>query len=115
VLVSSHLLAEVAQVVDDVVVISGGRLRARGPLEQVLSRKGGAAAVRSPDAERLAQALTAQGLRVERVAPDELVVHGAVAARVGEVAASERVVLHALADHARSLEEAFLEITGDAP
>ena len=115
VLVSSHLLAEVAQVVDDVVVIAHGRLRARGVLSEVLGRDGGAAVVRSPDSERLASALTGRGARVERTGPDALVVHGMLAAGVGEVAAAERVVLHALADQTRSLEEAFLELTGEAP
>jgi ABC-2 type transport system ATP-binding protein len=114
VLVSSHLLAEVAQVVDDVVVIAGGRLRARGPLAEVLDHAGGAAFVRSPDSERLVRALSAQGVSVERVGMDELHVHGAPAARVGEVAAAEGVVLHALSDRTRSLEEAFFELTGDA-
>ena len=115
VLVSSHLLAEVAQVVDDVVVIAGGRLRARGTLAEVLGRDGGGATVRSPDAERLASALATSGASVTRTGPDGLVVHGAPAARVGEVAAAQGIVLHALADQTRSLEEAFLDLTGEAP
>jgi ABC-2 type transport system ATP-binding protein len=115
VLVSSHLLAEVAQVVDDVVVIADGRLRARGALSEVLGHAGGAATVRSPDADRLARALSAQGVTVERVSADELAVHGTPAARVGEVAAVEGLVLHALADRTRSLEEAFFELTGEVP
>ncbi|CAA9510482.1 MAG: Efflux ABC transporter, ATP-binding protein [uncultured Solirubrobacteraceae bacterium] len=113
VLVSSHLLAEVAQVVDDVVVIAGGRLRARGTLAEVLGHEGGGAAVRSPDSDRLASLLTAQGAKISRTGPDELLVGGMPAARVGEVAAAERLVLHALGDRSRSLEDAFLELTGE--
>jgi ABC-2 type transport system ATP-binding protein len=107
------VLAEVAQVVDDVVVIAGGRLRARGTLAEVLGHEGGGASVRSPDSERLASALSAQGADVRRTARDELLVGGMPAARVGEVAAAERLVLHALGDRSRSLEDAFLELTGE--
>ena len=115
VLVSSHLLAEVAQVVDDVVVISRGRLRARGPLADVLGRSGRAAVVRSPDADGLARALAGEGLAARSGAVDgELLVTGAPAARVGEVAAAHGIVLHALADRSASLEEAFLDLTGEA-
>src|SRR5215212_2541285 len=67
VLVSSHLLAEVAQSVDDVVIIAGGEMRGRGPLEQVLGgAEGPAAEVRAQDPERLAGALERRGHRVER-------------------------------------------------
>ena len=112
VLVSSHLLAEVAQSVDDVVVISNGALRGKGTLEEVLGRGEGAATeVRSPDAERLAGALEGQGFRVERHA-DRLVVAGAAPEQVGELAAAERIVLHGLAARSRSLEDAFLSLTG---
>jgi ABC-2 type transport system ATP-binding protein len=112
VLVSSHQLAEVAQVVDDVVVIARGRLRARGALAEVLGGGQHQATVRSPDGARLAQALSTRGLRVVAAGPD-LLVDGASGAQVGEIAAAEGVVLHALGDRGRSLEEAFLELTGE--
>ena len=78
VLVSSHLLAEVAQSVDDVVIISHGELRGQGTLEQVLGGGGDGPAteVRTPDAERLAQALERRGYTVEREG-DVLLVHSA--------------------------------------
>ncbi|HEX2103399.1 MAG TPA: ATP-binding cassette domain-containing protein, partial [Solirubrobacteraceae bacterium] len=113
VLVSSHLLAEVAQGVDDVVVIAQGELRARGPLEEVLGGAEPATVVRARELDRLAGALDAHGLRIERRRPDELVVHGAVPEAVGEVAADQRVVLTHLSGMARSLEDAFLELTGE--
>src|SRR5829696_4225332 len=63
VLVSSHLLSEVAQSVDDVVVISHGVLRANGPLEQVLgSPEGPVTRVRATDADRLAALLGERGV-----------------------------------------------------
>jgi len=114
VLVSSHLLAEVAQSVDDVVVIAGGELRGQGTLEQVLGGSDGPATeVRGPDLEGFAQALKRRGHDVHSEG-DHLVVAGATPERVGEVAAEERAVLTGLTPRARSLEAAFFELTGQA-
>jgi ABC-2 type transport system ATP-binding protein len=112
VLVSSHLLAEVAQSVDDVVIISQGEVRAHGTLEEVLGGTDGAVTeVRALDAERLALALERQGFRVER-SDDALLVSGASTEAVGRVANEERVVLTGLAPRSRSLEDAFFALTG---
>jgi ABC-2 type transport system ATP-binding protein len=112
VLVSSHLLAEVAQSVDDVVVIADGELRGQGTLEQVLGgSEGPATEVRGPDLEGFAQALKRRGHAVQSEG-DHLVVAGASPERVGEVAAEEGAVLTGLAPRARSLEAAFFELTG---
>jgi ABC-2 type transport system ATP-binding protein len=111
VLVSSHLLSEVAQSVDDVVVISRGRLRASGPLESVLGRpEGPVTRVRSADAGRLAALLRERGIAAERQDSNALLVRGAPEA-VGAVAAEHRVALAELVAVSRSLEEAFLELT----
>ena len=113
VLVSSHLLAEVAQSVDDVVVIANGELRGQGTLEQVLGGGDGpSTVVRAKDPERLARALERRGHRVEREG-DELIVLGATPEQVGEVAAEEQIALIGLAPRSRSLEEAFFELTED--
>ena len=112
VLVSSHLLAEVAQSVDDVVVIAAGELRGQGTLDQVLG--GGdtpSTEVRAQDNERLAAALERRGHRVEREG-DALIAIGATPRQVGEVAAEEGLALVGLAPRARSLESAFFELTG---
>jgi ABC-2 type transport system ATP-binding protein len=112
VLVSSHLLAEVAQSVDDVVIIANGEMRARGTLEQVLGGDDGPAAeVRAQDAERLAMALERRGHRVERDG-DRVLVLGAGAVEVGAIALEEQVALSALAPRTRSLEAAFFALTG---
>jgi ABC-2 type transport system ATP-binding protein len=112
VLVSSHVLAEVAQSVDDVVVIAGGQLRAQGTLEQVLGGDDGPATeVRAQDPARLRQALERRGHRVEHQG-DVLHVLGASPAEVGEIAGEERVAVLGLAPRVRSLEEAFLTLTG---
>jgi ABC-2 type transport system ATP-binding protein len=112
VLVSSHLLSEVAQSVDDIVVISHGVLRGSGPLDQVL---GGTDApvtrVRAREAERLAGLLRAQDHVVEPDGDGALLVRGAAPEVVGEVAAEYRVALAELVAVARSLEDAFFELT----
>ncbi len=111
VLVSSHLLSEVAQSVDDVVVIAHGKLRGSGPLEQVLGGADGPVTrVRSAEDERLAGLLREQGLVVDDGA-GALLVRGAPPERVGVVAAEHGVALVELVAAARSLEEAFFELT----
>ena len=112
VLVSSHLLAEVAQSVDDVVVIANGELRGLGTLEHVLGGDGAAAIeVKAQELERLAAALEGRGHALERL-PESLIVPGAAPEQIGTIALEERVVLTHLAPRTRSLEAAFFELTG---
>jgi ABC-2 type transport system ATP-binding protein len=112
VLISSHLLAEVAQSVDDVVVIAKGELKGQGTLEQVLGGDAGPATeVRAKDPQRLAGVLERRGYDVERDG-DGLLVRGATPEEVGTVAAEEQLVLTGLAPRARSLEAAFFALTG---
>jgi ABC-2 type transport system ATP-binding protein len=107
ILISSHVLAEIAQTVDDVAIIQQGRLVAHAPLDELTAR--GAVRVRTPTVERLRELLTAAGLGASIVAPDRLAVEG-TPERVGEIAAANGVVLHELRADA-SLEEIFLELT----
>jgi len=112
VLISSHVLAEVAQSVDDVVVIADGELRAHGPLEQVLGGDDGpATTVRAQDPVRLTGALERRGHRVERDG-DVLNVSGATPEEVGKIAGDEQLSVLGLAPRTRSLEEAFIALTG---
>ncbi len=113
VLISSHLLAEVAQSVDDVVVVSHGELRGQGTLESVLGGdEGVSTAVRAQDNDRLARALEAAGLRVGRDGAG-LLVPGASPEEVGVIAGDAGVYLIGLAPKSRSLEQAFLALTAD--
>jgi ABC-2 type transport system ATP-binding protein len=112
VLVSSHLLSEVAQSVDDVVVISRGVLRGSGPLEQVLGGDEPVTRVRAKDNGRLAGLLRDQGVAADEAA-GALTVRGATAERVGEIAAEHQVPLIELGIVSRSLEDAFFELTGE--
>jgi ABC-2 type transport system ATP-binding protein len=112
VLVSSHVLAEVAQTVDDVVVIARGRLVAQSTIGDLTARAVGAVRVRTPHADRLREALEARGIEVEPAGPDGLVARGTSSPAVGEIAAEQRVVLHELVPVATTLEDVFLELTG---
>jgi ABC-2 type transport system ATP-binding protein len=111
VLISSHLLAEVAQSVDDVVIIAGGELRARGPLAQVLGGdEGTSTEVAARDADGLARALRGHGHQVQP-AGDKLLVLGVTPRQVGDIASEAQIALWHLAPRARSLEAAFFELT----
>ncbi|MBA2384306.1 MAG: ABC transporter ATP-binding protein [Actinobacteria bacterium] len=109
ILVSSHVLAEVAQTVDDVVIIADGKLVLQAPMDEVLARSAGSTRVRSPDAARLAGLLGGEARQLE----DGSLIVAAPPERVGEVAAANGVVLHALTTERATLEEVFLELTGD--
>jgi ABC-2 type transport system ATP-binding protein len=112
VLVSSHVLAEVAQTVDDVVVIHRGRLVEQGPVE-TLTAAGAGVLVRSPRPEELRSALYREGLTAAETPDGALVVEGVDAARIGDIAFAAGVPLHELSPRTTSLEEAFLALTSD--
>jgi ABC-2 type transport system ATP-binding protein len=116
VLVSSHLLSEVSQSVDDIVVISHGELKASGPLQEVLgSAEGGVTRVGAPDAAALAKGLDAAGIEYRRENSGALLVSGAEPEAVGEAANEHRVALSELTAVSRSLEDVFFELTGSTP
>lgn len=108
ILVSSHLLAEVEHLVDDVVVINCGRLVTTGTVAD-LTR--GSARVRTPHPRRLAAQMPTSGTRVEAVGPDTLVVTGLDLAQIGDLAHSAGIVLHELSAQAGSLEDVFFALT----
>ena len=112
ILVSSHVLAEVAQTVDDVVIIHRGRLVQQAAMAEVEAMATRATLVRSPDASRLVSLLTAAGLDAAAAGDDRVTVQ-APSERVGEIAAAGGVVLHELTAQRASLEEVFLELTGE--
>jgi ABC-2 type transport system ATP-binding protein len=115
VLVSSHVLAEVAQTVDQVLIISRGRLVVESSLAELTARAGGAVRVRGADPERLAAALRDNGLQVTTGTDGALLVQGASSERVGDIAFGAGVPIHELLTDGGSLEEIFLELTSEAP
>jgi len=113
VLVSSHVLTEMAQLADDVVIVAKGRLITQAPMSDVLAGAGRGTRVRSPERDRLATALAAAGMTARPVGDDGLAVD-AETASIGELAAVQGIVLHELAADEGSLEDVFLELTEGA-
>jgi ABC-2 type transport system ATP-binding protein len=111
VLVSSHVLAEVAQTVDRVVIIDRGRFVAESGLDELVARSAARVRVRSPQAAALRELLAAAGIGCTPVGDALLAVADAPAERVGEIAAAHGIVLHELVTEESSLEEVFLELT----
>ncbi len=112
VLVSSHVLPEVEQTADDVLVLAGGRLVQQGTLAELGAGAATSTRVRSPDAARLVELLTAAALPGSWVTSDELRVE-APPERIGELAAEHGIVLHRLAGSESGLEDVFLRLTGE--
>jgi ABC-2 type transport system ATP-binding protein len=110
VLISSHVLAEVAQTVDEVVIIHRGKLIRQAAMAEVEAMAAGSTIVRSPDATRLASLLAQAGLGVSSLEESRLAV-AAPPERVGEIAAANGVVLHELTTERATLEEVFLQLT----
>jgi ABC-2 type transport system ATP-binding protein len=113
VLVSSHVLAEVAQTVDRVLIVNRGRLVTESKLDELTARLGGSVRVRSPQAPALREALVREGLVVTAGGDGALLVDGTTSDRVGELAAAGGIVLHELASQSTSLEQVFLELTSE--
>ena len=111
ILVSSHVLSEVAQTADRVVIIHRGRLVTQAAIADVLAGASGATRVRTPDADRLRSLLTGEGVALSTTDEGALLV-SAPPERVGELAAANGVVLHELSVEQATLEEVFLELTG---
>jgi ABC-2 type transport system ATP-binding protein len=111
VLVSSHVLAEVAQTVDQVVIIARGRLVTQSTLADLTAGADAAVRVRTPQAEALRDRLAAGGAAVRLDGPDQLVVTGVTTEQVGRAAAAAGVVLHEMRFERSNLEEVFLELT----
>jgi ABC-2 type transport system ATP-binding protein len=111
VLLSSHVLSEAAQTVDDIVVIHEGRLVRQGSIVDLL-RHGTGVLVITPAHERLATAVERVGGRVELLEGEgRLLIAGLDAAQVGKLAHDERVVLYELAPRGSSLEDLFFDLT----
>jgi ABC-2 type transport system ATP-binding protein len=111
VLISSHLLSEVQQTVDDVVIIARGRLRLQGSLDDLNARAGHTVEVRTTQAPELRGRLAALGIDAIPASHDTLTVAGATAETVGEVAALGGIPLTAMSTETADLEALFFELT----
>ncbi|WP_157246341.1 ABC transporter ATP-binding protein [Nonomuraea typhae] len=109
VFVSSHLMSEMQQTADHLVVIGRGRLIVDAPLREVVAA--GVVRVRSPHTGELAVRLRAAGAEVSRTGENELVATGTTIERVGDLAHEAGIRLHELSAQDASLEQAFHELT----
>jgi ABC-2 type transport system ATP-binding protein len=115
VLVSSHLMSEMAQTADHLVVVGRGRLIADTSMSDFMDANGrGTVLVRCSERAVLARLLTAAGATVRDGLESSLVVAGMTAAEIGKLAAYNDIVLSELAPQQASLEDAFMELTKDS-
>ncbi|WP_181773912.1 ABC transporter ATP-binding protein [Amycolatopsis pittospori] len=114
VLVSSHLLSEMALTASHLVVIGKGQLISQSSTEEFVSRAAeNTVKVRSPQLPALRAVLTQASAQVTD-GDSALVVSGLDSAKIGEIAAANQIVLHELSPQTGSLEQAFMQITGDS-
>ncbi len=113
VLISSHVLAEVAQTVDQVVIINHGKLVVESSLAELTDRAAGSVRVRTPQTERLEEALGQAGIQVSAGNDHTLLAYGTTSERIGDIAFAANVPIHELAGESSSLEEIFLGLTAE--
>jgi ABC-2 type transport system ATP-binding protein len=114
VFVSSHLMSEMSQTADHLVVIGRGKLLADVSTKDFISQSSkGSVRVRSPQSDELERLLKADGIIVERV-EGSLRLHGITTDRVGDLAAANLLTVHELVEEQASLEAAFMEMTRDS-
>jgi ABC-2 type transport system ATP-binding protein len=115
VLVSSHLMSEMALTADHLIVVGRGRLLADMPMADFIAQASSAVVrVRSPHATRLRELLLGNGVTVSSDRPGVLEVAGLTTDAIGDRAAAEGLTLHELSSRQASLEDAFMELTRDA-
>lgn len=111
---SSHLMSEMAQTADHLIVLGRGRIIADAPVSEILALATGTAVrVRTPQAAELANRIADRNVTVTTTERDLLSVVGLTSAQVGKAAAEANIVLHELTPLAASLEDAYLELTHD--
>jgi ABC-2 type transport system ATP-binding protein len=111
VLVSSHVLAEVAQTVDHVVIIAHGRLVTQSTLAALSTRTKQVVRVRTPQAQTLRPLLIAQGIQADLAGPDQIVAADTTTETIGRAAAAAGIVIYEMGADRSNLEEVFLELT----
>jgi ABC-2 type transport system ATP-binding protein len=112
VLVSSHLLSEMAQTIDDAIIVSFGQLKAHGTLEEITRGMAGMVMrARTPEADRLCQVLTSAGIAFRRLTGEEVAMDGVRPEQIGPLLASNQIVLYELSQEGGDLESVFLTLT----
>jgi ABC-2 type transport system ATP-binding protein len=111
VLISSHVLAEVAQTVDEVLIINHGKLVVESSLEELTARATGSVRVRTPEPARLGGALRRAGIRFSAGNHETVLAYATTSRQVGDIAFAANVPVHELVGESSSLEEVFLGLT----
>ena len=116
VLLSSHLMSEMEQTADHLIIIGRGRLIADASMQEVMRGEGTRrqVRVRTPSTDELAGALLRRALHVHPTGDGDLLVDGATAETVGDIALEAGVAVHRLAEEHSSLEQVYLDLTGDS-
>ncbi|MFG1921878.1 ATP-binding cassette domain-containing protein [Cryptosporangium sp. NPDC048952] len=113
-LVSSHLMSEMEDTADHLVVIGRGKLIADAPIDEVIRQSSrNAVTVRSPRTDELRSEFIRSGWQVDEAA-DGLLVTGASLDEIGELAYQRRLPIYELSPRLASLEEAYLELTASS-
>ncbi len=113
VLVSSHLLSEVAQTADELIVIRDGKLVAQGSMAELTAKGGTRVQVRVSQPDQLSSALAAQGATVGAIEGGGFEVSGASGEQIGDLALKLGIAIYELAPKGLSLEESFFELMGE--
>jgi ABC-2 type transport system ATP-binding protein len=114
VMVSSHLMSEVALTADHLIIIGRGRLLAASPTDRFISGARQDVLVRSPRAGELGGLLTARGAAIRPEGDGGLAVTGLDAPAIGDLAAGHGIAVHELVPRHASLEQAYLDLTDDS-
>jgi ABC-2 type transport system ATP-binding protein len=114
VLISSHILAEVALTVDSVVILDHGKLVTQSTLAELTAAAAHVVRVRTPRAAQLAGLLTSQGATAEVIAPDWVEVTGATGEQIGTLAAEQAIPLFETTTESADLEDIFLRLTANS-
>jgi ABC-2 type transport system ATP-binding protein len=115
VFVSSHLMSEMEHTADHLIVVGRGKLIADTPMGEFIGRSSGATVrVRTPSPDQLVLAIAAESGTASTSTDGSVQVTGLTADKVGDIAFEKGIRLHELATVRASLEEAFMELTGDS-
>ena len=111
---SSHLMSEMAQTADQLLVIGRGRIIASGPVQEIIdAARGVSVRVRSPRAGELAELIAGADVTLRATEPGLIDVNGRSAEEIGDIAARAGIALHELTPQRASLEDAYMSLTQD--